>query len=149
MKHKKWLVGFVAIGVIITYIIYQDYLPPQTPQKRARLISELEIPHNAKVIVYQDNDIAPISDWRLLVTLELEKDDYEKLATHLTNEWKPLNKDVWRHLHINKKFLFLNSDAGFYRISELEKSSFGDLTGLTISILSPTDRRVAVYSYSL
>ena len=109
MKHKRWLIGFVIITLIITYVVYQDYLPPQTPQKRARLISELMVPHNAKVLAFQDDDAAPISDWRLLVVLELDRKEYRELTAHLNSEWKLLNKGIFSRFHINRELCHLHS----------------------------------------
>jgi len=127
----------VVVGSI--YLMFQDHLPPRTPQKIARLLSQLPINRSANVKIFEDQWSEFNGNGASYIVLELDKNNFENVnqaARELGYRPLPIAENIYGPL---KDYMI--DKQGVYRvlIDDEESMSF---TGV---VLSETDHSVAVY----
>jgi hypothetical protein len=142
MRTKKIIIlGLLAITIItILYVLLIDSLPPRTPQKVARLISGLSIPHNAKVLEFKDewNDFN--GNGFSFVILSLNEDSFNKIyheAISLQFKSLPIKEAIYGPLNN----LCGRKTDGIYKIQIDSRAG----TSFSGTILCKDEYKIAVY----
>jgi hypothetical protein len=141
MKNKiPAVVGIIILALLGIYIIYQDNLPPRTPQKVARLISGLSIPNSSRVVEFQDQWNNFNGNGFSFIVLQLDDQSFTKLYQE--------SKDKgYKILPIIEKIYGPLKDISEKKTEGVYKVVIDDEAGMSFNgtMLSSDDKRVIVY----
>lgn len=143
MTRLKYLItGLFLLAIIITYFIFRDNLPPRTPWKIARNISNLNITNDYLVSNFSEEWSEFNGDGSLRMEIALNDEQLSDLI-------KECNERGYQNLPINDPpseldgALFLKGMEGLYkiRIHDERESAFD------LAILDITGRKLRIYVF--
>lgn len=108
--NRKIIVAVVLTGIVLVAILFlNDYLPPRTPIKVARIHSGLDISKSSTVINFKE-DYSFIGEGQVEIKLKIANSDIEYLEKEcLKSDFKELSIENL----INSGFLDSNPQLGF------------------------------------
>lgn len=88
-----YLLLLLLIVGAIGYVLFSDHLPPRTPIKVARLISDLPIPKNSRVVEFDEYWISPNGDGEAFIVIELAPHEASRLAAQAQSQgYRPISQ---------------------------------------------------------
>lgn len=102
----------IVLTIVAVYLAFADQLPPRTPLKVARVISELPVPGDARILSFTDERSAKSGDGVSEVRLQVTDEEFSKLESLAREQgYKPttpaeLQRNVVSQLGPNARGVF-------------------------------------------
>jgi hypothetical protein len=129
MNKTKYIL-IIVIGLLVSlYFIYKDHLPPRSPYKVARIVSELKIPKSSELIRFEENWNSFQGDGYSFIELSISESVYQKIEKVVLNKGYiklPIKEAVKKSITDSNLYVYLKEfpENGFFRLKQHNDNSF-------------------------
>lgn len=127
-----------ALAVALVVGIAADHLPPRTPWKVARIVSELHVPNSARVVSFRDEWTSFDGDGITSIDLRLKPADFAKLQS------EALSKGYVRMNSAEPVPEFVRAQVGSGKTGLYRFKRDSDSSAFELSYLDSADQRLFV-----
>ena len=116
------IVVIIAVGILTAHYILMGYLPPRTPHKVARAVSDLPVPSSARVVEFEESWSLFQGDGVLRLVLDLDEYEFGRLrVAALDKDYQLTNSAVLRHHGFSGHgLIYTKSDPGYTKAIYLD-----------------------------
>lgn len=145
MKKLKFFIPIIVIFLLAgLYLIYKDHLPPRSPYKIARIVSQLKIPNSSELIHFEESWNSFQGDGFSYIELSISESTCQKLVEDIAEKkylQLPIKESDRASITDSNLYTFLKKfpETGFYRLEQPNSSRFD------LIVLDTSSKRICIY----